>query len=294
MTFTPLRPIFSSQNKGQEQLALRLVSSEIELIEEVKAKGKIPRHIAIIMDGNGRWAKRINLPRVAGHKRGVESVRAAVETCVALGVEVLTLYSFSTENWKRPKDEVSALMRLIVKSLQNETDELNSNDIKLTTIGDIKSLPDIVQQELREACNKTSQNKKMILNLALSYSGRWELVEAVKNISRQAIKGKVNPEEISEELISEYLTTADMPEPDLLIRTSGEFRISNFLLWQIAYSEIFVSEVLWPDFRCKHLLEAVKDYQKRERRFGLVSEQLSDNLNKNKNANNHSKKLAKV
>ena len=275
-------------------MAAKLTSSEIHLIEEVKEKGNVPRHIAIIMDGNGRWAKKRSLPRVAGHQRGVDSVRAAVETCVGLGVKFLTLYSFSTENWKRPQDEVSALMRLIVKSLQNETDELNSNNIRLTTIGDTKSLPKIVQQELQEACNKTAHNEKMTLNLALSYSGRWELVEAIKNISRQAILGEIKPDEISEELISKNLTTADMPDPDLLIRTSGEIRISNFLLWQIAYSEILVSDVLWPDFRCKNLLEAVKDYQKRERRFGLVSEQLSDNLNKNKNANNHSKKLAKA
>ena len=275
-------------------MAVKLSRSEISSIEEVKAQGNIPRHIAIIMDGNGRWAKKRNLPRVAGHKRGVDSVRASVETCVGLGVQILTLYSFSTENWKRPQEEVSALMRLIVKSLQNETDELNSNSIRLTTIGDIKSMPTVVQKELQQACGKTAGNKKMILNLALSYSGRWELVEAIKNISARVGSGSIKPEEITEGLISQYLTTADMPDPDLLVRSSGEFRISNFLLWQIAYAEIFVSDVLWPDFRCKHLLEAVKDYQKRERRFGLVSEQLSDNLNKNKNANYHSKKLAKV
>ena len=275
-------------------MSVKLTNSEIESIEEVKAKGNIPRHIAIIMDGNGRWAKKRNLPRVAGHQRGVESVRFIVETCVSLGVEILTLYSFSTENWKRPKDEVTALMRLIVKSLQNETNELNSNNIKLTAIGNIKSLPEIVQQELNQAFEKTSNNTKMTLNLALSYSGRWELVEAIKNISTQAVSGKIKPEEISEEIITKNLTTSGMPDPDLLIRTSGEFRISNFLLWQIAYSEIFVSDVLWPDFRCKNLIEAVKDFQKRERRFGLVSEQLSDNLSKKNNANNHSKKLAKV
>ena len=230
-------------------MGVRLTSSEISLIEEVKSKGNIPRHIAIIMDGNGRWAKKRNLPRVAGHKKGVDSVRAAVETCVGLGVEILTLYSFSTENWKRPQDEVSALMRLIVKSLQIETDELNSNSIRLTTIGDIKSMPEIVQQELRQAMEKTSHNSKMTLNLALSYSGRWELVEAIKNITTQAEAGKVKPEEITEELVSKYLTTANMPDPDLLIRSSGEFRISNFLLWQIAYSEIFVTDVFWPEFR---------------------------------------------
>jgi len=261
-------------------LAIKLSSSEKRLIEEVKAKGNVPKHIAIIMDGNGRWAKKRNLPRVAGHKRGVETVRIIVETCASLGVEILTLYSFSTENWKRPQDEVSALMRLIVKSLKSETDGLNANNIRLTTIGDIRSLPEIVQKELTQAFEKTCNNTKMTLNLALSYSGRWELVEAIKNISTQAVSGNIKPEEITEGLVSKYLTTSGVPDPDLLIRTSGEFRISNFLLWQIAYSEIFVTEVLWPDFGCKNLVEAVKDYQKRERRFGLVSEQLSDNLSK--------------
>jgi undecaprenyl diphosphate synthase len=274
-------------------LAARLNAKEIQLIEETKSKGNVPRHIAIIMDGNGRWAKKRNLPRVAGHQKGVDSVRAVVETCVGLGVEYLTLYTFSTENWKRPKDEVSTLMRLIVRSLQNETDELNINNIRLTTIGDIKSLPDIVKNELQQAVNKTSSNSKMTLNLALSYSGRWELVEAIKNITAQAESGMIKAEEISEELISKFLTTSEMPDPDLLIRSGGELRISNFLLWQIAYAEIFVSDVLWPEFRCKHLIEAVKDYQQRERRFGLVSEQLSDNLEKKiNNANTHSKQLA--
>ncbi len=275
-------------------MSVKLTETERKLIEEVKSKGNIPRHIAIIMDGNGRWAKKRNLPRVAGHQRGVESVRAAVEACVGLGVEILTLYTFSTENWKRPKDEVSTLMRLIVKSLQNETDELNTNNIRLTTIGNTNTLPEIVQHELKAALEKTEHNTKMRLNLALSYSGRWELVEAIKNITEQAINGKIKPGDISEATVSKNLTTAHLPDPDLLIRSGGEFRISNFLLWQIAYSEIFVSDVLWPDFRCKHLIEAVKDFQKRERRFGLVSEQLSDNLNNNNNANTHSKKLAKV
>ncbi|MDQ7818347.1 MAG: isoprenyl transferase [Melioribacteraceae bacterium] len=274
-------------------MAARLNTKEIRLIEETKAKGNIPRHIAIIMDGNGRWAKKRNLPRVAGHQKGVDSVRAVVETCVGLGVKFLTLYTFSTENWKRPKDEVSMLMRLIVRSLQNETDELNSNKIRLTTIGDVKSLPEIVQNELQQAVNKTSSNTKMTLNLALSYSGRWELVEAVKNITAQVESGILKTDEISEELVSKFLTTSEIPDPDLLIRSGGELRISNFLLWQIAYAEIFVSDLLWPEFRSKHLIAAVKDYQQRERRFGLVSEQLSDNLEKNNNnANTHSKQLA--
>ncbi len=260
-------------------MARRLSKSDEKLILEVKRKGNIPRHIAIIMDGNGRWAKKRGLPRVAGHQKGVDSVREAVETCVGLGVKILTLYTFSTENWKRPNDEVSTLMRLIVKSLQNETDELHSNNIRLTSIGDKNSLPAIVQKELNAAFEKTAANTQMILNLALSYSGRWELTEAVKNITMQIEHGKLKSQDINEALISSFLTTSDLPDPDLLIRSGGEFRISNFLLWQIAYSEIFVSNVLWPDFRCKHLLEAVKDFQKRERRFGLVSEQLSKKNN---------------
>jgi len=273
-------------------LAIKLSTTDKKLIEEVKAKGNIPQHIAIIMDGNGRWAKKRSLPRVAGHKRGVDSVRETVETCVGLGVKTLTLYTFSTENWKRPEDEVSTLMRLIVKSLQNETDELNTNNIRLTTIGDTKSLPTIVQKELQAALDKTAGNSKMTLNLALSYSGRWELVEAVKHITDAVIEGKLKTEEINESLISQNLTTSGMQDPDLLIRSGGEFRISNFLLWQIAYSEIFVSEILWPEFRCKHLLEAVKDFQKRERRFGLVSEQLLTNYKKVQNVKTHSKKAA--
>ena len=275
-------------------MATKLSAADKKLVEDVKAKGNIPQHIALIMDGNGRWAKKRSMPRVAGHQRGVESVRQVVETCIGLGVKILTLYTFSTENWNRPKDEVSTLMRLIVRSLQNETDELNSNNIRLTTIGDTSSLPNIVQDELKAALHKTSNNSRMILNLALSYSGRWELVEAVKDISKQVIAGKIKPEEITEETISGNLSTKGLLEPDLLIRSGGEFRISNFLLWQIAYSEIFISDVLWPDFRCKHLIEAVKNFQKRERRFGLVSEQLSSKQIKEHNDKTHSQKVAKA
>jgi len=275
-------------------LAVKLTEAEKRAIKETVIKGNIPQHIAIIMDGNGRWAKRRSLPRVAGHQKGVDSVRNVVETCMGLGVKYLTLYTFSTENWNRPKDEVSTLMRLIVKSLQNETDELNQNQIRLTTIGNIDSLPDIVQHELKSALKKTAHNTKMTLNLALSYSGRWELVEAVKNITAQVKAGLIKPEDVSEEMISKHLTTSDIPDPDLLIRSGGEFRISNFLLWQIAYSEIFISDVLWPDFRCEHLIEAINNYQKRERRFGLVSEQLSEKLSSYHNVNTHSTKLVKI
>ena len=246
------------------------------------------------MDGNGRWAKKRNLPRIAGHHRGVETVREIVESCALLGVKYLTLYTFSTENWSRPKDEVSTLMRLIVKSLKNETEELNLNNIRLTTIGNVASLPEIVQNELDAALKKTSANTKMTLNLALSYSGRWELVEAIKDITKQVISGNLNLEEIDEDVISGKLSTSKMPDPDLLIRSGGEFRISNFLLWQIAYSEIFISDELWPDFNSKRLLDAIADYQKRERRFGLVSEQLSSNYQKTQNAKTHSKKVVKA
>jgi len=275
-------------------LAYKLSAVDKQLIEELKAKGNIPKHIAIIMDGNGRWAKKKKLPRAAGHQYGVESVRVIVESCALLGVKYLTLYTFSTENWRRPKDEVSTLMRLIVRSLQKETDELNSKNIRLTAIGNISSLPEIVQQELESAIKKTAANSSMTLNLALSYSGRWELVKAVKDISGKVKSGKLKPEDITEEIISENLSTCNMPDPELLIRTSGEFRISNFLLWQIAYSEIYISDILWPDFRCKYLIEAIKDFQKRERRFGLVSEQLSTNLKKVQNAKTHSIKMVKA
>ncbi len=262
-------------------------------IEAYKEPGNIPQHIAIIMDGNGRWAKKKGLPRVAGHQRGIETVREIVETCVTLGVRYLTLYTFSTENWKRPKNEVSTLMRLIVKSLRDETDELNANNIRLTTIGNINVLPDLVKAELEDAFERTKNNDKMVLNLALSYSGRWEITEAVKRIVTD-FKDETDTDAITEDTISRYLNTKDMPDPDLMIRSGGEFRVSNFLLWQLAYSEIFVTKVLWPDFSYKTLLEAINDFQKRERRFGLVSEQLNENLNQDKNESKVSKRFAKI
>jgi len=231
------------------------------------------------MDGNGRWAKRRGLPRVAGHRRGVETVREIVEVCAEVGVKYLTLYTFSTENWKRPKDEVSTLMRLLLKSLKERLEELNKNDIKLTCIGNIESLPDVVQKQLFEDIERTKNNKRMTLNLALSYSGRWELLEAVKTISRKSVEGKLTPDSITEKTISDHLTTKNIPEPELIIRTSGEFRVSNFLLWQIAYSEFVILDVYWPDFSRSHLYEAIRQYQKRERRFGKVSEQIQTTTN---------------
>ena len=262
-------------------MARKKTQSNDSLQEELKKSGDIPSHIAIIMDGNGRWAKKRGLPRVAGHRRGVETVREIVEVCAEIGVKYLTLYTFSTENWKRPKDEVSTLMRLLLKSLKDRLDELDKNDIKLTCIGNIESLPTVVQKQLEEDIERTKNNKRMTLNLALSYSGRWELLEAVKNISHKILEGKLNPDDINEKIISDQLTTRNMPEPELIIRTSGEFRVSNFLLWQIAYSEFVILDTYWPDFSKEHLFDAISQYQKRERRFGKVSEQIHDPSNKN-------------
>lgn len=254
--------------------------------DELKKSGVIPSHIAIIMDGNGRWAKRRGLPRVAGHKRGVETVRDIVEACAQIGVKYLTLYTFSTENWNRPKEEVSTLMRLLLKSLKDRVDELNDNDIKLTCIGDLDSLPEEVQKQLLDDIERTKNNKKMTLNLALSYSGRWELVKAIRSISRLVADKKIEPEEITEKLVDNFLTTNKMPDPDLVIRTSGEFRVSNFLLWQIAYSEFIILDVFWPAFSRKHLYESIKIFQHRERRFGKVSEQVTKNNKGQKNVRN--------
>lgn len=234
----------------------------------------LPRHIAIIMDGNGRWARKRSLNRIRGHKEGTESVRNIVRACREIGVEVLTLYAFSTENWQRPRQEVTALMSILKSFLKSELAEMMENDILLNAIGDIERLPGDVLKVLREVMEETRQNQAMILNLALSYGGRNEIVRASKKIATQIKAGRLQPEEITEELFSDYLYTHGMPEPDLLIRTSGEMRISNFLLWQIAYSEIFVTQTLWPDFRREELIRILHDYQKRERRFGLTEERM--------------------
>lgn len=256
-------------------MSKQLSKKELELIAQVKESGNIPEHVAIIMDGNGRWAKSKSLPRAAGHKRGVETVRTMVQSCLNLGIKYLTLYTFSTENWKRPQKEISTLMRLMVRSLKNETNELNQNNVRITTIGDENSLPDIVQNELDLAKEKTKNNTGLILNLALSYSGRWEILNAVKKIASEVSSNELEIEDIDENLFSSYLTTSELPDPDLMIRSGGEHRISNFLIWQIAYSELFVTNVLWPDFNAQNLIEAIEDYQHRERRFGLISEQVA-------------------
>jgi undecaprenyl diphosphate synthase len=262
-------------------------ASDDQLVEALKKSGEIPKHIAIIMDGNGRWAKKRGLPRVAGHKRGVDTVREIVEACAEIGVKYLTLYTFSTENWKRPKDEVSTLMRLLLNSLRDRVNELNDNPIRLTTIGNTSSLPAAVQKQLYADIERPKNNKKMGLNLALSYSGRWELLEAIKEIVSAANQGQIKLNDIDENLISQKLTTRNMPDPDLVIRTSGEFRVSNFLLWQIAYSEFIITETLWPDFSKNDLYEAIRIFQKRERRFGKVSEQIKKNAKEKGSENVH-------
>jgi len=238
-------------------------------------KRKLPRHIAIIMDGNGRWAKKKSLSRISGHIKGVDAVREIVTACRELGIKVLTLYAFSIENWRRPEDEVIALMELLKEYLLKEGEEMVQNNIRLYAIGKIEDLSLDVQKTLQEAIKKTERCDGMILNLALSYSGRSEILHAVQGILSDFQRGKIKPEEITLQRFSQYLWTQGIPDPDLLIRTSGEFRISNFLLWQIAYTELYVTETLWPDFDREELLKAIADYQSRERRFGLTSEQLN-------------------
>lgn len=236
---------------------------------------EIPRHVALIMDGNGRWAKAHGKPRIFGHKNGVLSVRSVVEGAGEIGLDYLTLYAFSTENWKRPKLEVTALMQLLVATISNEVAALNKNNVRLLTIGDLASLPGNCEKELKKAMDKTKDNTGLSLVLALSYSAKSEIVNAVKKISSQMAADTLSVDDIDETIISKHLDTALMPDPELLIRTSGEYRLSNFLLWQIAYSELYFTDKYWPDFTKEDLFEAIVDYQNRERRFGLTSEQVS-------------------
>jgi undecaprenyl diphosphate synthase len=235
---------------------------------------KLPRHIAVIMDGNGRWAQQRSLPRIAGHQAGVEAVRQTVETCRELGVPVLTLYAFSRENWQRPKWEVKALMGLLSQYLRSEIKKLKQNDIALRAIGNLDQLPDKVRELLARAEEQTAVCRAMVLNLALSYSGRSEIIRAVRNLVQDVRQGKVEAEGIDEVLFEKYLYTQGLPDPDLLIRTSGEYRLSDFLIYQLAYAEIYVTKTLWPDFRKKDLVAAITEYQNRERRFGLTGEQI--------------------
>ena len=237
-------------------------------------KSRLPKHIAIIMDGNGRWAQQRGEQRVFGHNNGVQSVRETAEAAAELGVKFITLYAFSTENWNRPKEEVDALMQLLVITINSEIKTLNDNNIRLRAIGDLEGLGTQVRAELLEAMEKTSGNSRMDLFLALSYSGRWEIVDAIKKIAQQVRAASLDPSEINEKLVSESMNAPDLPDPELLIRTSGEYRTSNFLMWQTAYTELFFSSKLWPDFRKADLYEAIIDFQHRERRFGKTSEQI--------------------
>lgn len=236
-------------------------------------QSRVPRHVAVIMDGNGRWAKNRGEDRVFGHLNGVNSVRETLEAATEIGVKFLTLYAFSTENWDRPREEVSALMDLLVQTILKEIDGLQQNEVRLEAIGNLSLLPDKCRGALLEAIERTKTNDRITLILALSYSSRWEIQKAVKEIAIAVKNNKISPEDIDEDTISEYLETGNYPDPELLIRTSGEKRISNFLLWQIAYSELYFTETLWPDFKKENFFEAVTSFQNRERRFGKISEQ---------------------
>jgi len=242
-------------------------------LESIQTK-RLPKHVAIIMDGNGRWAKQQGMMRTFGHENGAKAVREVVEGSAEIGIENLTLYAFSTENWKRPKYEIDTLMKLLISSLRKEIKTLHENNIKLSAIGTLDTLPAKVHKELLEVIEKTKNNSRMTLTIALSYGSREELIHTIKEISIKVKNNIISPEKIDESIINEHLYTRNLPDVDLLIRTSGEQRISNFLLWQIAYAELYFTEILWPDFTKQHLHEAIIEYQKRERRFGKTSEQL--------------------
>ena len=237
-------------------------------------RGRLPQHVAIIMDGNGRWAQQRGNQRIFGHRNAVAAVRDTVEAAAELGINYLTLYAFSTENWKRPRTEVDALMSLLVSTINAETKTLMDNNVRLFSIGNIQALPVKVQHQLQQTIDLTRKNKGLNLVLALSYSSRWEIINAVQNIAKRIESGELHPNDIDDHLFEQYLGTTGMPEPELLIRTSGEYRLSNFLLWQMAYTELYFTKTLWPDFRREHLYEALLNYQSRERRFGKTTEQL--------------------
>ncbi len=235
---------------------------------------RLPKHIAVIMDGNGRWAKQRGRLRTFGHNHGVTSVRETAEAAAELGIKYLTLYAFSTENWNRPRAEVNALMKLLVRTIHKETKTLHDNKIRLMAIGELEALPEVTQKELQEAINDTAHHNKMAMILALSYSSRWELTQAAKNLAKDVAANKLNFQDVDQKIFESYLTTSNIPDPELLIRTSGEYRISNFLLWQIAYSELYFTPKYWPEFRKEDFYEAIVDFQNRERRFGKISEQI--------------------
>jgi undecaprenyl diphosphate synthase len=264
LSSTPKTNWFSSESDAEDT----------SIQAELKATCQLPRHIAIIMDGNGRWARLKGKTRIEGHSAGVESVRDIVESCSQLGIDYLTLFTFSTENWKRPEQEVSALMRLLVKMIGRETRKLHDNNIRLNVIGEMNLLPEKVRSLLKKTMELTKNNNKLMLNIALSYSGQWDVTQACRAIAFDVEAGRINAESVDEQLFASYLSTGSIPDPDLLIRTSGEFRISNFMLWQCAYSEIYVTNTYWPDFHRSQLYEAIREFQHRERRFGLTSEQI--------------------
>ena len=243
-------------------------------MKETIDRNNIPKHIAVIMDGNGRWAKQKGAMRIFGHRNAIQAVREAIEGSGELGVNYLTLFSFSTENWSRPKEEVDALMDLLVQTIVAETGLMMKENVRLNAIGDLESLPKPTYDKLIEVMQQTSANTGLTVNLALSYSGQWELTKAAQRIAQKVSEGKLSPGEITQQTLADHLDTAGIPDPELMIRTSGEYRISNFLLWQLAYTELYFSDVLWPDFRKEHLFAAIEDYQKRERRFGKTGEQV--------------------
>ena len=255
-------------------LQFGLADKELMDYKEQIDKARLPRHIAIIMDGNGRWAKKQGLARMFGHRQGVETVHNITVAATKLGIQYLTLYTFSTENWNRPKEEVDALMTLLVDTIAKETPTLMNNNVRLETIGDINRLPEGAKKKFLDCIEQTSKNTGLTMVLALSYSARWEITHAVQQAVARAQAGQLRAEEVNEEMVSSLMTTASMPDPDLLIRTSGEYRISNFLLWQLAYSELYFTDCLWPEFTEEELYKAIVDYQKRERRFGKTSEQI--------------------
>ncbi len=234
----------------------------------------IPSHIAIIMDGNGRWAKSRNLSRIEGHREGVKTVRKITQYCGEIGVQKLTLYTFSSENWKRPKSEIKALMTLLVKTIRKEVTNLHENNVRFTTIGDIQNMPEKIYRELQEAMEETSENTGLNLNLAVNYGGRQEITEICKKLCEETLNGKISPTDVNESYFQSKIALDEYSDPDLLIRTGGELRISNFMLWQIAYTELYITDTYWPDFKEEKLIEAIEDFQKRERRFGKISEQV--------------------
>ncbi|MGD9486508.1 MAG: isoprenyl transferase [Calditrichaceae bacterium] len=256
----------------------RKITDYSEKVEQIKQNTDLPRHVGIIMDGNGRWAKKQNLPRIAGHNEGVNSVESIVEGCAELGVKYLTIYTFSEENWKRPSWEVAALMQLLVSTINKKIKRLNEQNVQIRTIGHLEKLPDITRQSMESAVEQTKNNTGLVLNVALSYGGRQEIVDVCRQLADSAKKGEIDPDVIDTALFSSHLNTAGQPDPDLIIRTGGENRISNFLLWQIAYSEIYITTKSWPEFRKPELVDAIWDYIHRERRYGMISEQVQSKV----------------